>query len=68
MIGSRHRNRPYKSKTCCDRTRGGSFKLKERSFRLDDRRYIIFFNEGGGMFFREVVNAPSLQTFRVRLF
>ena len=62
------------STVCCDRTRGNGFKLKDGIFTLDIRKKCFFF------FFltikvvrhwnrlpREVVDASSLDTLKVRL-
>ncbi|KAK4823916.1 hypothetical protein QYF61_008129 [Mycteria americana] len=57
------------SRACCDRTRGNGFKLKEGRFRLDIRKK-VFYDKGGETLEqlpREVVHAPSLETFKVRL-
>ncbi|KFQ58929.1 hypothetical protein N334_04515, partial [Pelecanus crispus] len=57
------------SKACCDRTRSNSFKLKKNSFRLDIRKK--FFTTGVVRHWnrspREVLDVPSLETFKVSL-
>jgi len=55
-------------RACCDRTRSNDFKLREGRFRLDTRKK--FFPMGmlkcWNRLPREVVDAPSLETFRAR--
>jgi len=57
------------SRACCNRTRGNGFKLKLGRFRLDIRNK--FFTMGMVRYWYrlpgEVVDAPSLETFKVRL-
>jgi len=59
----------FLSRAYCDRTRGKGFKLKEGTFRLDIRKK--FFTVGWWIlwhrFPRELVDAPSLETFKARL-
>lgn len=55
------------SRACCNRTRGNDFKLKEGRFGLDIRRLfevrvVIPLNRMP----REIVHAPSLETFKAR--
>ncbi|KFQ68488.1 hypothetical protein N335_02906, partial [Phaethon lepturus] len=61
-------DRPF-SRACCDRTRGNGFNLKEGRFRLDLRK--TFFTVRVVNYWHrlpsEVVDAPSLATFQVRL-
>jgi len=57
------------SRACCDRTRSNGFKLKEGSFRLDIRKKLFMMRmvKHQHRLPREVVDAPSLETFRIRL-
>ena len=57
------------SKACCDRTRGDGFKLKEGRFRLDTRKKLFTLRvmKPWPRLPREVVDAPSLEIFKVRL-
>ena len=54
---------------CWDRTRGIAFKLKDGRFRLDMRKKIftIMLVKHWHRLPREVVDAPSLETSKVRL-
>jgi len=62
--GDRHFNR-----ACCDRSRGSGFKLKEGRFRLGVRKkyFTMSVVNHWARLPREVVDAPSLETFKVRL-
>ena len=59
-------------KVCSDRSSGGGFNLKEGIFRLDIRKIFFFFTIKKVVVRhwirlpREVVDAPSLETFKVR--
>ncbi|KAK4832085.1 hypothetical protein QYF61_020700 [Mycteria americana] len=57
------------SRACCNRTRGNGFKLKEGRFRLGIRKNFFMTTEvkHWKRLPGEVVDAPSLETFKVRL-
>jgi len=57
------------SKACCDRTKSNGFKLREGRFRLDIRKKFFTMREVKywHKLPREVVDAPSLETFKARL-
>ena len=57
------------SKACCSRTRDNGFKLKEGRFRLDTRKnfFIVRVVKHLERLPREDVDAPFLETFKIRL-
>ena len=57
------------TRPCCDRTRGNSFKLKEGRFRLNIRKKLFTMRvvKHWNTLPREVLDAPSLETFKARL-
>jgi len=68
-------NKAYKeddglfNRACCKKTRGNCFKLKEGSFRLHIRKKFFTMRvvKHWNRLPREVVDAPSLETFKTRL-
>jgi len=57
------------SKACCDRRSSNGFKIGEGIFRLDIKKNIFTMRVVGlwNLLPREVVDAPSPETFKVRL-
>ena len=56
------------SRVCCDRTRGNGIKIKEGKFRLDIRRFFtVRVVRHRNRLLREVVDGPSLESWKVRL-
>lgn len=56
-------------RVCCNRARGSGFKLKEGRFRLSLRKKVLIRKvmKHWQRFLREMVEAPSLETFQARL-
>jgi len=59
----------YFSRACCDRTRGNGFKPKEGRYRLDIKQtfFTVRVVKHWNRLPRKIVEAPSLETFEVRL-
>ena len=57
------------SRDCCDRTKGNGFKLEQGSFRLDIRKrfFMVRVMRHWQSLPREMMDAPCLQTHKVRL-
>jgi len=57
------------SRSCCDRTRGNCFKLKDSRFRLDLSKTFLTLRvvNHWNKLPRKATDAPSLETFKARL-
>jgi len=57
------------SRTCCNTTRGNGYKLKRVGFRLDRRKQFFTMRvvKHWHRLPRELVDAPSLETFKAKL-
>ena len=63
-------SRDRSSSVCCDRTSQNAFNLKAERFRLDIESFVFFsvrVVKHCNRLLREVADAPSLGTFKVRL-
>ena len=66
--GSKKEGDRFFSRVCCDRTKGNGLKLKEGRFRLAIRKFFtIKVAKHWHTLPREVMDALSLETFKVRL-
>jgi len=59
----------FYGRACCNRTRCNGFKLKEGIFSLDKRKnfFIVWMVKHWNRLPKEVVNAPYLEIFKVKL-